>query len=272
MPAEAGGRVGRADPRREAAPRKRTEGNYLRSGFETTLASVVTIPCPTRGLRLALGDRTTALIVSEAAKLLRKYPAFNAFHDNGEIHYYEEVNAGFAVDAGRGLKVAVVRNADAKGVTAIADEMRELVVAYLGDSLGVEASGGTFTITDLSGEGVSGFHPLINRGQSAILGIGAEVFAPGATVGAFNLILAFDHQVSEGRAAAKFLGELRDRLAHYESATVRGGEASASEEPRCSRCQAGYAELAADGHFLVQSIKADGSPRLICRLCLEGWS
>ena len=116
---------------------KRAEGKYLRRA-ETTLASVVTVACPTRGFRdagaqAAFGVDATALVVFEAARLLRKYPAFNAYHDDGMAHYYDEVNVGFAVDAGRGLKVPVIREADRKGVAAIAAEMRDLVVAYLGD-------------------------------------------------------------------------------------------------------------------------------------------
>jgi 2-oxoglutarate dehydrogenase E2 component (dihydrolipoamide succinyltransferase) len=257
---------------------KRTEGKYLRSGFESTLASVVTVACPTRGFRAAFGADATALVVFEVARLLRKYPAFNAYHDDGVAYYYDEVNVGFAVDAGKGLKVPIVREADRKGVDAIGSEMRDLVVGYLGDALPVEAlSGGTFTLTDLSGEGVIAFHPLINRGQSAILGLCAEAFPRGASEGTFNLVLAFDHQLAEGRAAARFLGDLRDRLASHEASALAGrpiepGSGAVVEEPRCSRCLASYSALAADGHPLVQTVRGDGSIRLLCKLCFEGWT
>jgi 2-oxoglutarate dehydrogenase E2 component (dihydrolipoamide succinyltransferase) len=264
--------------RSERLPRsKRTEAKYLRSGRETTLASVVTVACPTRGFREAVGrhpavaGNPTAVIVFETARLLRKYPAFNAFHADGEARYYEQVNVGFAVDAGRGLKVPVIKDADRKGIAEIADEMRELVVTYLDDRLAVESlAGGTFTITDLSGEGVTAFHPLINQGQSAILGVCAETISPGGA-GTFNLVLAFDHQLAEGRTAARFLNDLRERLAYHESARP-GGNAAAAEEPRCARCQAGFADLASRGLHLVQTIAADGSSRPLCKLCFEGWT
>jgi 2-oxoglutarate dehydrogenase E2 component (dihydrolipoamide succinyltransferase) len=256
---------------------KRVEAKSLRAGAEMTLPSVVTVACPTRGFRAALaqqaavGDSATAVIVAETARLLRKYPGFNAYHDDGTIHYYENVNIGFAIDAGRGLKVPVIRDADQKGIAAIAAEMRELVVSYLDDRLTVESlAAGTFTVTDLSGENVVAFHPLISRGQAAILGVCAEVSLPGAAAGSFNLVLGFDHQLTEGRTAARFLGELRERLAHYEATVLRDGTTRA-EEPRCMRCQAGYHELAANGHALVQSVQADGSLRLLCKLCFEGW-
>ena len=117
----------------------------------------------------------------------------------------------------------VIRDADRKEIAAIAAEMRELVVSYLDDRLTVESlAGGTFTVTDLSGENVVAFHPLISRGQAAILGVCAEVSLPGAGAGAFNLVLGFDHQLSEGRTAGRFLGELRERLAHYEDDVPAG--------------------------------------------------
>ncbi len=256
---------------------KRTEGKYLRSGFETTLASVITVTCPTRGFRAAFGAEASALIAFEVARLLRKYPAFNAYHDDGEAHYYEEVNLGFAVDAGRGLKVPVVRGADRKGVAELAAEMGDLVVAYLGDELAVEAlSGGTFTMTDLSGEGVTAFHPLINRGQSAILGICAEAIPAGSPggEGTFNLVLAFDHQLAEGRSAARFLADLRDRLAAHEASARAASPAPAAaieEEPRCSRCLKSCGDLG-DETPMLQTVRADGSKRHLCILCLEGWT
>jgi pyruvate/2-oxoglutarate dehydrogenase complex dihydrolipoamide acyltransferase (E2) component len=274
-PVAASGVSTRSEPLSRA---KRTEGKYLRSGFDSTLASVVTVACPTRGLRAAFGADATALVVFEVARLLRKYPAFNAYHDDGVAHYYDEVNVGFAVDAGRGLKVPIIREADRKGVAAIGSEMRDLVVGYLGDALPVEAlSGGTFTLTDLSGEGVVAFHPLINRGQSAILGLCAEVFPSGGREGTFNLVLAFDHQLAEGRTAARFLGDLRDRLISHEASSltskpVEPGSGSVAEEPRCSRCLSTYSSLAADGHALVQTVRGDGSTRLLCKLCFEGWT
>jgi pyruvate/2-oxoglutarate dehydrogenase complex dihydrolipoamide acyltransferase (E2) component len=272
-PAPASGVATRSEPLARA---KRTEARYLRSGLETTLSSSVTVTCPTLGFRAAAGDRATAVILHEAARLLRKYPVFNAYHDDGKISYYEEVNIGLAVDAGKGLKVPVVRGADTKGIGAIADEIRELVVAYLGDELPVESlSGGTFTITDLSGEGVSSFRPLINQGQSAILGVCSEVFAPAGKVGRFDLTLAFDHQLAEGRTAARFLNDLRERLGHFEaSLVVESAEPQTpalAVAPDCSRCGRTPGELEEYGQYLVQTVRADGLPRLLCTRCLRGY-
>ncbi|MBI5241008.1 MAG: 2-oxo acid dehydrogenase subunit E2 [Elusimicrobia bacterium] len=203
--------------KRQALPKsKLAEARYLLSG-SNSLASSVSVACPTRGLRAAAarhpewGGSPAAAIVFEAARLLREHPVFNAFHEDGAVNYYDEVNAGFAVDAGQGLKVPVIRDADKKDLGAIAREIQDLLLAYTNGEIGLEAqSGGTFTVTDLSGEGVLCFQPLINQRQSAILGVGAEC------EGFYRLILAFDHRLSEGRAAARFLRDLRDQLAAYE--------------------------------------------------------
>lgn len=252
---------------------KRTEGKYLSNGFRHTLASVITVSCPTSGLKAAaasqpeLGGNSTALLVFEAARLLRKYPVFNAYHQDGRVNFYEQVNVGVAVDAGQGLKVPVIMQADRKGMVEIAREVENLLLAYVSDTIPVAAlAAGTFTITDLSGEGVFAFHPLINQGQSAILGVGAEYFPPGSRTGFFNLILAFDHQLTEGRTAAKFLQELRDRLLSYER-TLRSGTAD-DGDPVCSRCARPLSVLSAGQEPLLEQVLPGGSRTPICRSCL----
>jgi pyruvate/2-oxoglutarate dehydrogenase complex dihydrolipoamide acyltransferase (E2) component len=257
---------------------KKTEIQYLRSGARHTLPSVITVAVPTRGLRAAAArhpevqGNVTALVVYEAARLLRQFPSFNAFYHGGAAHYYEEVHVGVAIDAGLGLKVPVLHNADRKTMPDLVGEMRELVVAYLNDALPVEAlAGGTFTVTDLSGEGVFDFVPLLNQGQSAILGVGAEVFLPGNSGGVFNLILAFDHQLAEGRLAARFLGELRRRLEHYEAALGYGGAQAAGAQPCCSECQRPHGELRELDARLVPTVGGDGSVVLVCSICLVGF-
>jgi len=209
--------------RREDLPKsKQAEARYLAAG-SNALASLVSVACPTRGLRAAAsrhpewGASPAAVIVHEAARLLRRHPVFNAFYEDGALNTYDEVNVGFALDAGSGLKVPVIRDADKKDLPAIAREIQDLLLSYYNGELGLEAqSGGTFTVTDLSAEGVFSFHPLINHRQAAILGVASEFCAPGSREGFFQLILAFDHRLSEGRAAARFLNELREALAAYE--------------------------------------------------------
>ena len=213
----------------ELPRRKLGEIRYLRSAQQNVLANSVTVSCPTRGLRSLLraaGGAVSApmpIIVFEAARLLRKYPTFNAVYAQDRVGYYDEVNIGVAMDFDNGLMVPVVRNADQKELTAIAEQLWEFMYKYMRQKLTAEdLSGGTFVISDLSGEGVVSFTPLMNQGQSAILGIGSEVFPVAEGVGSFNLILTFDHQIAEGRMAAKFLNELAERIQAHES-SLRGG-------------------------------------------------
>lgn len=246
---------------------KRTEAKFLRAAYESALASSVAVSCDAGGLLTDARHEGTALVLFEAARLLRKYPALNARHDDGRVLYYEQVNIGFAVDAGRGLKAPVVRRADEKGFDEIVAEVREYVVAYLQDALTVESlGGGTFTLTDLSGEGVFVFHPLINQGQSAILGVGGD-----APRGALNLILTFDHQLAEGRYAARFLNDLKVRLEAHGRSLAQPTHAGPGDGPRCGRCQTPAAEVEAIGHYLVSSVRPSGAVRLLCTNCLRGY-
>jgi pyruvate dehydrogenase E2 component (dihydrolipoamide acetyltransferase) len=87
--------------------------------------------------------------------------------------------------------------------------VRELTLKYFRDELSMaDVSGGTFTLTDLSGIGVTHFTPVLNDRQAAILGL----CAPGADGASQNMVLAFDHRLSDGLRAGTFLGELRERI------------------------------------------------------------
>jgi pyruvate/2-oxoglutarate dehydrogenase complex dihydrolipoamide acyltransferase (E2) component len=252
--------------------RKRIEAKYLMAG-QNAASSLVSVTCPTRGLKasaqshLELRGGPLPLILHETARLLRKYPIFNAFYNEGKVHYYESVNIGIAMDAERGLKVPILANADHRSIVEIRMEVENFVLSYLDDTLPVQAlADGTFTVTDLSGEDVHAFMPLINQGQAAILGIGAEYFPAGHSDGLFNLMLAFDHRLTEGRTAAAFLKDLRDRLASYERA-LRGPDA----EPHCTRCLRTSSELAELNVPLLLGIQQAGETSPICGNCILGW-
>lgn len=254
--------------------RKRMEGKYLRSGARAALTSRVVRSVGTRGLRAAakaqdtIGGDLSAVILFEVSRLLRQWPELCAVHQDGAIVYYEEINIGFAVDAGQGLKVLVIHGADKKGLTEIAAEMRERIVEYMNDDLSLAAlAGGTFTISDLSGEGAHDFWPLVNHGQSAILGVGAEFFPPGGEVGSFNLILTFDHQLTEGRAAAAFLDALTERLSGYEESWA-AGRPRGKRELCCNRCLRTVEQLQKLDAVLVAAAIPPGH---VCSVCLAGY-
>jgi len=133
-------------------------------------------------------------------------------------------------------------------------------------------------MTDLSSAGVFTFSPLINQGQSAILGVGGEFFLSNSPEGLFNLILSFDHQLTEGRQAAQFLQDLVYRLQAYSTVFKSDMNHEAGvEELHCARCLVSLRQLQRLGtvqqeeHFLVQTVQPDGRHEYRCNTCLQGW-
>jgi len=247
---------------------KRSEGSTLAAGAKNAIQSAVSVMCFTRGLRRVLentpaGSNASAVIVFEVSRLLRKYPSLNATYREGVMLQYEQVNIGFAMDDGRGLKVAVIHNCDLLPLAETVAELHELTVAYLDNKLTpTQTSNSTFVISDLSGMGVSSFYPLISENQGGILGVGSEQFAPNNTYGAYTLTLTFDHQLSNGRTAALFLYDLKSRLQSYEDmANNMGGDIT------CSRCGRTTTQLAGTKQYLLRSVMPEG---FLCSLCVAG--
>jgi pyruvate/2-oxoglutarate dehydrogenase complex dihydrolipoamide acyltransferase (E2) component/acyl carrier protein len=201
----------------ELPRRKVFEGRVLGQGRARTVQSSVTVSVNVQHLRTHMIRKwktsvgLSALLIFEAARLLLKYPMFNAVHDRGRIGQYSDVNIGWAIDGGEGLMVPVISKADIKTLNEIIEIMTRQIGSYVEGTLSpADFLGGTFTISDLSSEGISHFHPLISQGQAAILGVSGEFAAVGGET--LYLTLAFDHQLSEGRKAAQFVRELAGRL------------------------------------------------------------
>lgn len=149
------------------------------------------------------------LIIYDTARLLKKYSLFNGFYDNGNSYVYNEINIGFAVNIGKGLKVPVINNSDKLSLKEISNSVKDLSLKYFREELRpADLTGGTFTITDLSSKGVIDFYPVINNMQSAILGVCSVM--PGTTY--FKIILNFDHNMADGMIAADMLNELSTLL------------------------------------------------------------
>jgi pyruvate/2-oxoglutarate dehydrogenase complex dihydrolipoamide acyltransferase (E2) component len=146
----------------------------------------------------------------------------------------------------------------------VALQLRNLTLAYLDDKLTpVQIANATFTISDLSGMGVSSFFPLISEDQGGILGVGAEQFAPGSEYGSFTLTLTFDHQLTDGRGAALFLNDLKERLSNYEKITEDRQDYLA-----CSQCGRPEPELVDKRQNLLRSVVPQG---YLCTLCVAGY-
>ncbi len=158
------------------------------------------------------------LLIRVVSTALRKYPYMNARITSDAIEFLGPIHVGMAVDTDRGLTVPVVRNADQKNLHQIGSELRELVDrARKGRSLPSDF-GGTFTITSLGPMDVDGFTPIINIPEAAILGVGRIADKPVIYKGQIaarkmmTLSLAFDHRVTDGAPAAKFLKTIKELI------------------------------------------------------------
>ena len=111
-----------------------------------------------------------------------------------------------------GLKVYTLKNTDKLSLEDIELEISQGIYDYFRKALTLnQIKGSTFTITDLSSLGVDHFVPLINYKQSAILGVSGV----DKKLKRFTLSLSFDHRVTEGKVASKFLSELSSKLIEH---------------------------------------------------------
>jgi pyruvate/2-oxoglutarate dehydrogenase complex dihydrolipoamide acyltransferase (E2) component len=206
----------------ELPPSKITEAQTLRRVYEQVVPSTVAVELDCARLadrlrRLAgeHGGPVSLLEVAihEVARLLLEWPELNAFYSERGAWGYRSPGVGFAVNLGRGLKVPVIKQAAQLSLRDVARNVRELSLRYMRDELTVDdLTGGTFTITDLSGEGVVHFVPVLNERQAAILGLTAE-----RSSRTRELVLTFDHRLSDGMRAGRFLAALRARLEGVEA-------------------------------------------------------
>ena len=264
--------------RAEALSRiKRVESRILAWSTQHAIQSTVTVELPTAGQdRLLAVDpdapqNRTAFLIQTCATLLRKYPLLNACCLGSEVRRYEQVNIGYAIDGGQGLRVPVLREADTRTVEALAATRRQFIADYLAGTIRPEdLAGGTFTITDLSGSGVLTCDPLIAEGQGAILGIGSESGTTEAKLHQ-HLVLAFDHRLAEGRMAATFLNDLKGAVTAWERRLLGSSPQAGRPEPSCARCGMTASLAARRNHFLLSTVGTEpGAGPLICTVCIEG--
>ncbi len=160
-----------------------------------------------------------AFLIKAVANLLAKYPAFNASLDGDNLILKKYFHIGFAADTPNGLVVPVIRDVDKKGVIQIAQESGELARKARDGKLGpADMSGGCFSISSLGGIGGTGFTPIVNAPEVAILGVTRSAMKPVWNGKDFEprlilpLSLSYDHRVIDGAAAARFAADLSKLL------------------------------------------------------------
>ncbi|MGO4671698.1 dihydrolipoamide acetyltransferase family protein [Bosea sp. 2YAB26] len=162
----------------------------------------------------------THFIMAAVGRALVEMPACNLLWAEDEIIELASPDVGLAVDSERGLLVPVLREAGHLSLDAVADGCGDLVArARSGRLASAELEGGAISVSNVGMFGASHLVPIINPGQSAILGVAAQkpVFRPDANGlpslrREIGLVLSCDHRVLDGVRAARFLDHIVNTL------------------------------------------------------------
>jgi pyruvate dehydrogenase E2 component (dihydrolipoamide acetyltransferase) len=156
------------------------------------------------------------LLIKAAAIALRRIPAVNASFTEEAMIRYRDVDISVAVAIPEGLITPIVRRADQKGLSAISNEVKDLVTrAKTGKLKPEEFQGGGFSISNLGMYGITSFSAIINPPQGAILAIGAGEKRPVvkndqlAVATVMTATLACDHRVVDGATGAEWLSAFK---------------------------------------------------------------
>jgi len=161
------------------------------------------------------------LLLKACAHLLKELPDFNSsLAPSGKaIIRKKYVHIGFAVDTPDGLLVPVIKNVDQKSLLQLAGEAAALAEKARTKKLSADdMQGACFTISSLGHIGGTGFTPIVNAPEVAILGVSKATMQPVWDGKAFQpklmlpLSLSYDHRVINGAAAARFTKRLGDLL------------------------------------------------------------
>jgi pyruvate dehydrogenase E2 component (dihydrolipoamide acetyltransferase) len=162
------------------------------------------------------------LLLKACAHLLKELPDFNSsLAPSGKaIIRKKYVHIGFAVDTPDGLLVPVIKNVDQKSLLQLAAEAAALAEKARSKKLSADdMQGACFTISSLGHIGGTGFTPIVNAPEVAILGVSKATIQPVWDGKAFQpklmlpLSLSYDHRVINGAAAARFTQRLSQLLA-----------------------------------------------------------
>ena len=163
--------------------------------------------------KLSLND----FIIKAWAAALQRVPAANAVFAQDRILRFQSSDIGVAVALEGGLITPVVRNAEAKSLTAISAEVRDLAERARGKKLKPnEYQGGSSAISNLGMYGVREFSAIINPPHATILAVGATRRAPVETedggvkfISQMTVTLSCDHRAVDGALGAELLAAFK---------------------------------------------------------------
>ena len=187
------------------------------------------------------------LVLFAVSRILPRFPFMNAHKIGDVIRTFERVHLAVAVDTPKGLMVPVIRNANLLSLAQISSEAKRLAAACQnGSAKPEELSGSTFSVSNLGGYGVSGFTPILNAPEVAILGVcGIEMKAlalppdekDSCKCGSncdnncdcgvrfepqIGFSLTINHEAVDGAPAARFLKALNEAVAQIDLLLAAG--------------------------------------------------
>jgi 2-oxoisovalerate dehydrogenase E2 component (dihydrolipoyl transacylase) len=163
------------------------------------------------------------LVILALARTLESFPQCNVLYDaaRGVLVRHRAVHVGVATQTPDGLKVPVVRNAQAMSLQEVAAETRRVTErARANQATREELQGSTITVTSLGKLGGIASTPIINAPEVAIIGLNKAVDRPVVHHGAvtsrriMNLSSSFDHRFVDGYDAAAMIQALKELLEH----------------------------------------------------------
>jgi pyruvate dehydrogenase E2 component (dihydrolipoamide acetyltransferase) len=159
-------------------------------------------------LKISVND----IIIKVAAAALMQHPQVNASFQEKVVRYYEHADIGVAVAIDEGLITPIVRSADQKSLSEIAEEVRDLAERARHRKLRPdEFMGASFSISNLGMFGIDEFTAVINPPEGAILAVGAMTPKPVVRNNEvvvrqmMRVTMSCDHRVIDGATGAKFL-------------------------------------------------------------------
>ena len=175
------------------------------------------------------GRKVTFLpfLMKASVSVLQNMVRFNSSLDENEENliikkYY---HIGVAVDTPSGLMVPCIRDVDKKTVMDLSEELVDISQRARDKKLKPEElKGSTFTISSLGGIGGTGFAPIVNPPEVAILGVSKSEWQPVFDKDKKEFVprfimpfsLSYDHRVIDGASGAAFVEKLSQTLESVE--------------------------------------------------------
>jgi pyruvate dehydrogenase E2 component (dihydrolipoamide acetyltransferase) len=188
---------------------------YLTATFDVARLVFLKEQAAGVGKKISYND----LLLKAVARALKEVPECNAAWNGDAIIRRASVDIGVAVALPEGLITPVVRDADKKGVSELAEEVRALAGRAKEGKLNPEEyTGGSFTVSNLGMFGIEHFTAILNPPEAAILAVGGVNEVPVVEKGMIvpgwrmKVTMTCDHRVIDGALGARFLGVLRTYL------------------------------------------------------------